>query len=99
LGYHLRRDFGLELGRISGLDPAQPHFERTHPMMRLDPSDAYYVDVIHTNANPILSGGLGVWQPCGHLDFYPNGGRSMAGCNKGIALALQEVRRLHFLGL
>ena len=32
----------------------------------------------------IFFSGLGMWQSCGHLDFYPNGGRIMAGCEKGI---------------
>ena len=41
----------------------------------LDETDAYFVDVIHTDANPLMSFGLGLWQKCGHLDFYPNGGR------------------------
>ena len=34
--------------------------------VRLDPTDAFYVDTIHTDANPILSGGLGMWEACGH---------------------------------
>ncbi len=50
-------------------------------MTRLDEGDAYFVDIIHTDSNPILSFGLGMLQPCGHLDFYPNGGKVMAGCD------------------
>ena len=41
---------------IPGLDPADPHFEETDPIVRLDETDAYYVDAIHTDANPLLSG-------------------------------------------
>ena len=52
----MRRDFGMVLGRITGLDPADPHFEETDPIVRLDETDAYYVDIIHTDANPLLSG-------------------------------------------
>ena len=54
----MKRDFGLELGRITGLDPADPHFEETDAIIRLDETDAYYVDAIHTDANPLLSGSL-----------------------------------------
>ena len=97
LGAHLSGYIGSELrnaghlvGRITGLDPAEPNFEGTDPIVRLDSSDAYYVDVIHTDANPILSFGLGMWQPCGHLDFYPNGGKVMEGCQGGIPGALME---------
>ena len=49
------------------------------------------MDVIHTDANPLMSFGLGMWQPCGHLDFYPNGGRIMAGCEKGVMNHIAEV--------
>lgn len=57
---------------------------------------AFFVDVIHTDAGPIISGGkplaiknwaksidffifllfdlgLGLMQPIGHIDYYPNG--------------------------
>ena len=53
--------FGLQLGRITGLDPAEPHFEHTHPKVRLDETDAFYVDVIHTDANPLMSLGMYVY--------------------------------------
>lgn len=35
---------------VKGLDPAGPYFEGTPPEVRLDPSDANFVDVIHSNA-------------------------------------------------
>ena len=93
----MKNDFGLTLGRITGLDPAEPHFEWTPEVVRLDPSDAYYVDAIHTDAKPIMSLGLGMWEACGHKDFYPNGGRVMAGCDTGVAGAiLQENGNLAY---
>ncbi|CAG0893710.1 unnamed protein product [Darwinula stevensoni] len=42
---------GYRLGRITGLDPAGPQFQGTEPIVRLDPGDAVFVDVIHTDAN------------------------------------------------
>jgi len=44
----------------SGLDPADPYFQNTEAMIRLDASDAHFVDVIHTNGGPILSGGASI---------------------------------------
>uniref|UniRef100_A0A646QDY9 Phospholipase A1 n=1 Tax=Hemiscolopendra marginata TaxID=943146 RepID=A0A646QDY9_9MYRI len=70
------------LGRITGLDPAQPYFENTHPAVHLDPTDALFVDVIHTDSEPIWRTGAGYGPPCGHVDFYPNGGETQAGCKK-----------------
>ncbi|XP_020284566.1 pancreatic lipase-related protein 2-like [Pseudomyrmex gracilis] len=84
VGYNLRTKYKYELGRITGLDPAEPHFSNTSPMVRLDPSDATFVTAIHTDCNPFISGGLGITQAVAHIDFYPNGGRNQPGCNEGV---------------
>ncbi|KAL9882889.1 pancreatic triacylglycerol lipase isoform 2-T3 [Glossina fuscipes fuscipes] len=78
-GYHLQKDFGLKVGRITGLDPAAPLFAETHGVVRLDRSDAHFVDVVHTDGN--LLGGLGLYERLGHVDFYPNGGMDNPGCD------------------
>uniref|UniRef100_A0A8C5WI38 Triacylglycerol lipase n=1 Tax=Leptobrachium leishanense TaxID=445787 RepID=A0A8C5WI38_9ANUR len=73
------------LGRITGLDPAEPYFQGTPIEVRLDPSDALFVDVIHTDAAPVIPNlGLGTSQLVGHLDFFPNGGEKMPGCKKNV---------------
>ena len=47
-----------KIGRISGLDPAAPLFEDMPTFVRLDPSDALFVDVIHSDAgNNVLNFG------------------------------------------
>lgn len=74
----------LSIIPLSGLDPAEPHFSKTDPIVRLDPTDADFVDVIHTDAGPFLSGGLGISEPVGHVDFYPNGGIEQPGCRGGV---------------
>ncbi|XP_072280895.1 pancreatic triacylglycerol lipase-like [Pyxicephalus adspersus] len=87
LGAHTAAEAGKRhpgIGRITGLDPAQPYFQDTPPEVRLDPLDAALVDVIHTDGTPFLFnlglGGYGMSQTVGHLDFYPNGGKQMPGC-------------------
>jgi hypothetical protein len=60
-----------------GLDPAGFLFEGHDGTVRLDTSDAEYVDVIHSDG-----GFLGTLEPIGHVDFYPNGGRAQRGCQR-----------------
>jgi len=46
------------------------------PKERLDKEDATFVDVIHTE-----TGIQGISEPIGHVDFYPNNGKSsQPGC-------------------
>jgi triacylglycerol lipase len=49
----------------AGLDPAGPLFEGYSPKVRLDKTDADYVDVIHSNGDSLIIGGLGAWEPIG----------------------------------
>ena len=42
---------------FSGLDPAGPAFEGTHARVRLDPTDADFVDVIHTDSDSLVNTG------------------------------------------
>ncbi|XP_048361998.1 pancreatic lipase-related protein 2-like [Sphaerodactylus townsendi] len=72
------------IGRISGLDPAGLCFEGMPIKVRLDPSDAVFVDVIHSNAGKSLIIGLGMYNSTGDIDFYPNGGTNMVGCGDHI---------------
>nr|CAD7194230.1 unnamed protein product [Timema douglasi] len=78
-GYAGERIVGL--GRITGLDPAEPFFQGMPTITRLDPSDAKLVDVIHTDGKSIFLLGYGMSQPCGHIDFYPNNGKEQPGCD------------------
>ncbi|XP_055956170.1 pancreatic lipase-related protein 2-like [Patella vulgata] len=68
------------LGRITGLDPAGLSFERYDIKVRLDPSDATYVDVIHTDGETLFQLAFGLAKAIGDADFYPNGGRNQPGC-------------------
>lgn len=64
---------GQKIGRITGLDPAKPGFREWH----LEREDADFVDVIHTSTGIIE---LGMREPIGHVDFYPDGGDRQSGC-------------------
>lgn len=92
-GYHLQRDFGLKPNRITGLDPAAPLFTDTDPIVRLDPTDAHFVDIVHTDANPLMKGGLGINMRLGHVDFFPNGGFDNPGCNKKFQDVVKSNRK------
>ncbi|XP_049274791.1 pancreatic triacylglycerol lipase [Rhipicephalus sanguineus] len=91
LGSHVAGYAGQKLrslGRITGLDPAEPFFEGMSPLVRLDPGDAIFVDAIHTDGKrftvPLPTVGLGMIDPVAHIDFYPNGGVTQPGCEKVI---------------
>lgn len=63
LGAHVSGFAGAELpglSRITGLDPAGPLFESQHPKARLDSTDANFIDVIHSNGENLILGGLGM---------------------------------------
>ncbi|XP_003744753.1 pancreatic triacylglycerol lipase [Galendromus occidentalis] len=70
------------LGRITSLDPAEPLFEFCPPQARLSNTDAEFVEVVHTDSSSFVPHlGLGMDLAVGDVDFYPNGGQHMPGCN------------------
>ncbi|XP_077266184.1 uncharacterized protein LOC143899644 isoform X1 [Temnothorax americanus] len=94
LGAHVAGFAGAELGnvsRITGLDPAGPLFESQDPRVRLDATDANFVDVIHSNGEQLILGGLGSWQPMGDVDYYPNGGKMQSGCSNIFVGAVSDI--------
>ncbi|XP_077486170.1 pancreatic lipase-related protein 2-like [Amblyomma americanum] len=102
LGAHVAGFAGAEirnLSRITGLDPAAPLFEGYDHAARLDPTDATLVDVIHSNGDSFLRGGLGAFEPLGHVDYYPNGGKAQLGCNSVFVGALSDIFWGHWQSL
>ncbi|KAK2507729.1 hypothetical protein MC885_016013, partial [Smutsia gigantea] len=94
LGAHISgfvgKIFQGQLGRITGLDPAGPKFSGKPSNGRLDYTDAKFVDVIHSDTN-----GLGIKEPLGHIDFYPNGGKEQPGCPKSIFSGIEFIKCDH----
>ncbi|XP_066969252.1 pancreatic lipase-related protein 2-like [Macrobrachium rosenbergii] len=98
LGSHIAGYVGEKipgLGRITGLDPAEPFFQHLPNTVRLDPSDANFVDVIHTDSGSIfnIGQGFGLRQPVGHVDFYPNDGKRQPGCEPPLAIPFRRMSR------
>jgi len=83
-GRRMQQD-GLLMTRITGLDPAGPCFDTYSEEIRLNSECAGFVDVIHTAGL-----WLGLMNPSGHVDFYPNGGSVQPGCK---SLAVEIARR------
>lgn len=96
LGGHAAGLVGKNVARgrlhtIVALDPALPLFSMDRPAERVAPTDAGYVEVIHTNA-----GLLGFDQPIGLASFYPNWGRVQPGCGIDIAGSCAHSRAFEF---
>ncbi|KAJ8706734.1 hypothetical protein PYW07_012812 [Mythimna separata] len=68
------RQLGGGLAYITALDPALPGWITNPSSFRA--TDGVYTEVIHTDA-----GFSGLLSPVGDVDFYPNGGRNMPGCD------------------
>lgn len=98
VGYTLQTAFNLTLGRITGLDPAEPHFAKAQRPVRLDRSAAKYVDVVHTDASQFIRGGLGMTERIGHVDYYPNGGTNQPGCGKSVVEYISDEKGSLFRG-
>ncbi|KAH8306639.1 hypothetical protein KR044_002638 [Drosophila immigrans] len=64
-----------KVNRITALNPSKALFLTSDLAERIDASDAEFVDVIHTD---VLV--LGLLQPVGHVDFYPNQGVVQPNC-------------------
>lgn len=99
LGAHTAGYVGTRIpgiSRITGLDPAGPLFTKTEPVVHLDPTDALFVDVIHSDGAPLEDAGFGTLTSLGHMDFYPNGGQVQPGCPPPIKATVEELLVLKF---
>ncbi|XP_063223149.1 pancreatic triacylglycerol lipase-like [Bacillus rossius redtenbacheri] len=71
LGAHIMSyvsSYEIKIGRITGLDPAGTLFEGNSSELHLDSSDAAFVDIIHTDARPLIPNlGLGIIKPYGNI--------------------------------
>lgn len=79
------------------MDPAGPLFEDAEKERRLSPDDADFVDVLHTYTREPLGVSIGIKQPIGDIDIYPNGGQVQPGCTLGEVLAGAGSEFLLFL--
>ncbi|KAJ2947735.1 hypothetical protein O0L34_g9511 [Tuta absoluta] len=98
LGAHVVGNAGRRVGnrarRITGLDPAGPTWGGNSNALRA--SDGQYVECIHTDGNL-----LGIMDPIGRTNFYPNGGKNpqpgcwVSTCSHSRAYQLMESTVYH----
>ncbi|CAL8102122.1 unnamed protein product [Orchesella dallaii] len=89
------------LPRITAIDPMDPYFGGTDPIVRLDTSDAKLVEVIHSNSDSVSNLGLGIPGAIGHVDIYPNGGKKQPGCHDtlgNLIISIIDLITLNFDG-
>ena len=85
-----------KFARITGLDPSGPLLRKASVDKRLSQDDADFVDCIHTSTT------FGLQEKSGHMDFFPDGGKSSAkGCEKLIKIKDEDeeetVQRKRFI--
>lgn len=99
-GYAGNRLLG-RLARITAIDPMDLYFGGTDPLVRLDTTDAKFVEVIHSNNDAANNLGLGIPEAIGHVDIYPNGGKKQPGCKDALGTiigSLIDLLTLNFEG-
>ncbi|XP_059095496.1 pancreatic triacylglycerol lipase-like [Tigriopus californicus] len=92
IGYYMNGS----LPRLTGLDPSGPLFHTAPARYRLDPSDAQFVDVIHSAGRWVGNDDI-----TGHVDFFPNLGKApQPGCKgkESVDLSCSHFRAWHFFG-
>ncbi|GAB1864127.1 phospholipase A1 [Camponotus japonicus] len=93
LGGHIvglaARGANSKVAELMALDPAKPAFISKGPGERVDITDADLVQVIHTSA-------IGLENPLGDSDFYPNGGTLQPGCSKLIPACAHARAYLYY---
>jgi len=72
-GNKVEQSRGGKIGRLTGLDIAGPFMNRLNPEDRIGPDKAIFVDNVHTS-NQFF----GTPQALGTVDFYANGGKTLA---------------------
>ncbi|KAJ8666958.1 hypothetical protein QAD02_008620 [Eretmocerus hayati] len=80
-----------QIKRITGLDPAQPCFQHVDFSLKLDHTDAEFVDVIHTQAGNYQTFNFGLREDLGHVDFYVNGGVVQPACIKASEVLEEHI--------
>ncbi|KTF72911.1 hypothetical protein cypCar_00048594, partial [Cyprinus carpio] len=94
LGAHISgftgASFEGRIGRITALDPAGPEFNGRSAVDRLDPTDAQFVEALHTDMDA-----LGYRDVLGHIDYYANGGADQPGCPRTIFSGSQYFKCDH----
>lgn len=82
----------LKFSKLTAMDPAGPDFENRAEGARISRNSADRVKCIHTTSSPksfLLP--LGMTQPCGHEDYYPNGGGTQPECQQDPASVQQLI--------
>ena len=70
-------------------------FEGVDEHRRLSPGDADFVDVLHTYTREALGVSIGIQQPIGDVDIYPNGGDVQPGCGLSDVLSMAGSKCWH----